>query len=103
MASDKGKPDFSNVKASTATTAPPAPRADFSNVKATTASTAAVPEPAAQTYTVAKGDSLSKIARKFYGNANRWKWIHEANREQVPNPDLIKVGQVLVIPPAPKS
>jgi nucleoid-associated protein YgaU len=103
MPNEKGKADFSNVKATTTSTAPVAPKADFSNVKATVASSAPSAVPAAQSYTVVKGDSLSKIAKKFYGNANRWKLIHEANRDLIPNPDLIKPGQVLAIPADPKA
>jgi uncharacterized protein YidB (DUF937 family) len=52
----------------------------------------------AQTYTVVGGDSLSKIAKHFYGNANDWSKIFDANRDQISNPDLIKPGQVLRIP-----
>jgi len=75
------------------------PKADFSNVKGGASSTAAPPAPAQeQTYTVAKGDSLSKIAKKVYGDANQWKRIFEANRDQIENPDLIHPGQVLRIP-----
>jgi nucleoid-associated protein YgaU len=48
-------------------------------------------------YTVASGDSLSKIAKKFYGDGNQWKKIFEANRDTVKNPDLIHPGQVLKI------
>jgi uncharacterized protein YidB (DUF937 family) len=54
--------------------------------------------PAAQTYTVVSGDNLSKIAKHFYGNANDWHKIFDANRDQISNPDLIKPGQVLRIP-----
>ena len=103
MATDKGKADFSNVKGSVSSTAPAAPKADFSNVKATVTSSAPVVAPAAQTYTVVKGDSLSKIAKKFYGSANRWKQIHEANLDTIKNPDLIKVGQVIKIPADSKA
>lgn len=53
------------------------------------------------TYTVESGDSLSKIAKKFYGNANKWRAIFEANGDQLSNPDLIKPGQVLKIPNQP--
>ncbi|MEO7014348.1 MAG: LysM peptidoglycan-binding domain-containing protein, partial [Dokdonella sp.] len=53
------------------------------------------------TYTVAKGDTLSKIAKNFYGNANKWRVIFEANSDQISNPDLIKIGQVLKIPAKP--
>ena len=51
-----------------------------------------------QSYTVQSGDSLSKIAKHFYGDAAQWKKIHEANRDTVPNPDLIHPGQQLTIP-----
>ena len=43
--------------------------------------------PKQQTYTVAAGDSLSKIAKHFYGNANEYMRIFEANREQVFGPE----------------
>jgi nucleoid-associated protein YgaU len=54
---------------------------------------------AGQTYTVKAGDTLSKIAQQFYGNASKWRAIHEANRDLIPNPDLIHPGQTLKIPP----
>jgi nucleoid-associated protein YgaU len=55
--------------------------------------------PAGRTYTVVKGDSLSKIAKAHYGKMDRWKVIYEANRAVIgSNPDLIKPGQVLTIP-----
>ena len=57
---------------------------------------AAAPEP--RTYTVKGGDSLSKIAKNFYGDAMQWKRIYEANRDKISNPDLIHPGQVFVIP-----
>jgi ELWxxDGT repeat protein len=44
------------------------------------------------------GDSLWKIAKKVYGNGNLWTKIHEANKDQIPNPDLIHPGQVLTLP-----
>jgi nucleoid-associated protein YgaU len=53
-----------------------------------------------QSYTVVAGDSLSKIAKHFYGDANKWPRIHEANRDQIKNPDLIHPGQKLRIPGA---
>lgn len=51
------------------------------------------------TYTVKAGDSLSAIAAKVLGNANRWSEIYALNRELIgPNPSLIKVGMVLKLP-----
>lgn len=51
-----------------------------------------------QYYTVAKGDNLSKIAKEFYGNANSYPKIFEANKPMLKSADLIYPGQVLVIP-----
>jgi nucleoid-associated protein YgaU len=56
--------------------------------------------PAEQKYTVAPGDSLSKIAKHFYGDPNEYPRIFDANRNQLKDPNLIQPGQVLVIPPA---
>jgi len=60
------------------------------------------PEPEAtpteQTYTVESGDTLSGIAERFYGDANQWSRIFEANGDQLDNPDVIQPGQVLRIP-----
>jgi nucleoid-associated protein YgaU len=75
------------------------PRPDFSDVQSGGSSTAPKPAaPAEQTYTVVAGDSLSKIAKHLYGDANQWRRIFEANRDQIENPDLIKPGQKLKIP-----
>lgn len=54
--------------------------------------------PAVKTYTVAAGDSLSKIAKQFYGNANDYMKIFDANKDKLTDPNAIKVGQELVIP-----
>ena len=51
-----------------------------------------------KTYTVQSGDTLTKIAKTVYGDGARWTEILEANRDQIPNPDIIQVGQELVIP-----
>jgi nucleoid-associated protein YgaU len=71
-------------------------KADFSDVRSGSSSTAA----AARTYTVVAGDSLSKIAKREYGDASKWHRIFEANRDKIQNPDLIHPGQVLNLPPA---
>ncbi len=49
-------------------------------------------------HTVVSGDSLSKIAKKYYGNAMKYPVIFEANRPMLKSPDLIYPGQVLRIP-----
>jgi uncharacterized protein YidB (DUF937 family) len=59
---------------------------------------APVPEAQAKTYTVISGDTLSKIAKHYYGDANEWPKIFDANRDKLSNPDRINVGQVLRIP-----
>jgi uncharacterized protein YidB (DUF937 family) len=73
-----------------------APMGSSSASAAPSAAPASAPQ--AQTYTVVSGDSLSKIAKHFYGNANDWQKIFDANRDQISNPDLIQPGQVLRIP-----
>src|SRR6185503_11394110 len=59
---------------------------------------AAATRGAATTYTVKAGDTLSKIAKEFLGDANAYREIFEANRDQLSDPDKIKPGQVLKIP-----
>jgi nucleoid-associated protein YgaU len=49
-------------------------------------------------YTVKSGDTLSKIAKYVYSDANKYPKIFEANKDQLSNPDLIKVGQKLKLP-----
>ena len=59
----------------------------------------AVPEPEAQFYTVQKGDSLSKIAKAYYGDPMKYPVIFEANKPMLRDPNLIYPGQMLRIPP----
>lgn len=73
---------------------------DFSNVRGGGASTEAAAPGNEQTYTVASGDTLSHIAKRFYGKASRWQAIYDANRDQLDDPDRIRPGQVLKIPAA---
>ncbi|MBK1619577.1 peptidoglycan-binding protein LysM [Lamprobacter modestohalophilus] len=49
-------------------------------------------------YIIKKGDTLSAIAKQFYGDANAYPQIFEANREVIKNPDLIYPGQKIRIP-----
>lgn len=51
-----------------------------------------------RTYTVQAGDNLSKIAKALLGDASRWRDIFEANKDTIRNPDVIRVGQELIIP-----
>ena len=55
-------------------------------------------EPEAQFYTVVSGDTLGKIAKKFYGNAMKYPVIFESNKPMHEHPDKIYPGQVLRIP-----
>lgn len=65
---------------------------DFSNVKSGASSTAT------RIYVVVSGDSLSKIAKREYGDANKWKQLYEANRDTIKDPNLIYPGQKLKLP-----
>jgi nucleoid-associated protein YgaU len=89
---DKAKKpaDFSDVKSSSA------PKANFDDVRSGSSTTADTGR--ARTYTVVAGDSLSKIAKREFGDANKWHAIYEANRDTIKNPDLIHPGQVLTLP-----
>ncbi len=57
------------------------------------------PEPEATFYEVQSGDSLSKIAKQFYGDAMKYPVIFEANKPMLQDPDKIYPGQMLRIPP----
>ena len=61
--------------------------------------TVVTPEAEAQYYTVVSGDNLSKIAKHFYGDANKYPTIFEANKPMLSHPDKIYPGQSLRIPP----
>jgi nucleoid-associated protein YgaU len=76
---------------------------DFSDVEGGVSSTAPIVEPAEQTYTVVSGDSLSKISKHFYGDANHWRRIFDANTDILKDPDEIYPGQTLKIPSAPSA
>ncbi|MBD7953655.1 LysM peptidoglycan-binding domain-containing protein [Stenotrophomonas sp. Sa5BUN4] len=94
MSTEK-KADFSGVTGSVDSTAQQVPKADFSGVSASVDSTAEVVD---ATYTVEKGDTLSKIAKQHLGDANAWQKIFDANRDQLDDPDRIQPGQVLKLP-----
>jgi nucleoid-associated protein YgaU len=80
---EKPKADFSNVQSGSSTTDPVVPREAPSS---------------SRTYTIQKGDTLSGIAKREYGNASEWRAIYEANRDVIKDPDLIYPGQTINIP-----
>ncbi|MGA0333423.1 MAG: LysM peptidoglycan-binding domain-containing protein [Kiritimatiellia bacterium] len=55
-------------------------------------------ESTVRTYTVQRGDTLSRISQKMYGEASKWRMIYDANREKIPNQNALRLGTVLVIP-----
>jgi nucleoid-associated protein YgaU len=59
----------------------------------------ATPAPEAKYYTVVSGDTLSKISKQMYGDANKYNAIFEANKPMLTSPDKIYPGQMLRIPP----
>jgi nucleoid-associated protein YgaU len=97
FSSDNPNPDFSDVNSSSTTGSSSGGAADFSDVSSGSSSTASTGE---KTYIVKSGDNLSKIAKQFYGDPTKWKKIHAANSDKIPNPDLIHPGLKLTIPDA---
>ncbi len=87
------KPDFGNVNAGGSSTARTVPAAPVAPEHVGTSESA-------KTYVVVHGDSLSKIAKREYGDASKWPRIYDANRDLIKNPDLIYPGQELKIPGA---
>lgn len=75
------------------------------------ASTAAVVSPSAsqsgrrptyglgRTHIVARGDTLSSIAQRYYGNSSAWRFLYETNKQVLPDPNTLSVGTELTIPP----
>jgi nucleoid-associated protein YgaU len=92
---EKKKADFSDVVAGGSSTAP---RADVPSTKE--ASPAPNVTDRERSYTVVAGDTLSKIAKREYGDASKWHQIYEANKDTIKNPDLIYPGQTFKIPGA---
>ena len=80
-------------------TNPKEPLPDFSDVQSGSSSEAMAREEATvPTYTVVKGDTLSRIAKRHYGDASKWRALYEANKDVIKNPDLIQIGWVLKLP-----
>ena len=74
----------------------------YSDLVADISIDSSLPQPqvmaSSRTYTVKSGDSLSKIAKEYYGDANSYNKIFEANRDKLNDPNKIQPGQELVIP-----
>jgi nucleoid-associated protein YgaU len=85
-------PTFSDLTADI--DAPAAAAAAAASASASTGGTSS----AARRYTVQPGDSLSKISRQFYGDANKYMKIFEANKDKLADPDKVRAGMDLVIP-----
>ncbi len=49
-------------------------------------------------YTIKKGDTLSGIAKEQLGNASRWKYLYDLNKDKIKNPNKLKAGQKIIIP-----
>ena len=73
-------------------------RHPFVDPAAPAAAPAAAAEPEEEFYVIKSGDSLSKIAKQFYGDANKWPDLFAANKEVIQDPDKIFPGQKIVIP-----
>ena len=84
---EKEQADFSDVQSGSSSTAPPPGQGGPAGTAAPMT-----------TYVVVKGDSLSKIAQRAYGDGKKWRKIYEANRDVIKDPDLIYPGQSLRIP-----
>lgn len=57
-----------------------------------------LPEGSRGIYVLREGESLSRVAKAFYGDAGRWRDLVEANKDKIPNPDMVKAGTIIVIP-----
>jgi nucleoid-associated protein YgaU len=59
---------------------------------------AQLPEGTRGMYVIQKGQSLSEVAKAFYGDPGRWRDLVESNKEKIPDPDMIEAGTVILIP-----
>jgi nucleoid-associated protein YgaU len=88
-----GTPRRSSTRPSQAPIPPPA--SAYQRVDSQHASTRPALD---QTYVLQPGDTLSKLARRFYGNARAWRRIYEANSETIKDPDRLPIGESIRIP-----
>lgn len=80
---------------------PPLPEFDSGVMAPLPAQPSEQPKGAAESYTVSKGDTLWSISKKFYGQGGKWQIILDANRDRIPDPNKLKAGTVITIPPKP--
>lgn len=93
------KPDFGNVTSGGSTTAREVPKPTPAPIPPTAPSAPGSAE-GGTTYEIKSGDTLSAIAQRHYGDANKWPKIFEANRDTIKDPDKIYPGQKITIPRA---
>ncbi len=73
--------------------------APASPTPAPTSSVQATPSPSGmRTHEVAQGDTLSSIAKKYYGDSTKWNKIMDANKDILKSPESLQLGQKLKIP-----
>lgn len=80
------KPDFSNVQSG------------FTTTEEVIGGSGGGGGTGEQTYTIEKGDTLSAIAKRFYGKPKYWHQVYEANRDTIEDPDRIFPGQTIKLP-----
>lgn len=72
--------------------------AEAPSVQAASSAPPAAEPAAGRRHTVARGDTLFSLAQQYYGNRSRWRDIYEANRNQLPDANSLRLGMELVIP-----
>ncbi len=84
-------------------TAAPLPTVPRPPLDTPVAQTSAAPATDTAVHVVQSGETLGSIALRYYGDANRWQAIYDANRSQLPSPNALAVGMRLTIPPVSAS
>ncbi|RME25939.1 MAG: LysM peptidoglycan-binding domain-containing protein [Deltaproteobacteria bacterium] len=106
VASAKGSASTATTPAATTGTGTVAldtvPAAGTAAAPAATTGTASAPTAApVRTHVVQKGDTLGKLAQRYYGNSGLWPTIQAANRDLLGDGVALKIGMKLKIPPKP--